>query len=100
MTIRDYDEHVFGSTTWGWRREIISTPPQAPAKRRPKAVRRPSLATRDRRSPLTISVVYRGGSAAWYQIRARGETYRCEGSTAIHDVMEWINSGDTGRFSQ
>ena len=36
---------------------------------------------------------YRGGAAAWYEVRARGSVGRFHGATALHDVMREINEG-------
>lgn len=42
------------------------------------------------RDPLTITVSYRGGSEAFYELRSRGRTWRLPGSLCLHDVMRRI----------
>lgn len=73
-------------------------PPSAEgqAKKPPKASSPASLDVWDRRSPLTLTVTYRGGSEGWYEVRARGRTYRRPGWVAIHDLMRDIYDGKVG----
>lgn len=75
------------STTWGWRKVKISTAPQANSDSRPKGVNPRSLARRDPRKPLQVTIVFRGGAECWWEIRARGVVLRRPGYWAIHDVM-------------
>jgi hypothetical protein len=41
--------------------------------------------------PITVSVSYRGGPEAWYEVHARGSVGRFPGYVALHDVMAEIN---------
>jgi hypothetical protein len=58
------------------------------------------LTVRDRRSPLVLTVAYRGGSEAWYELRTRGRIWRISGSVCLHDVMEMINDGVGGQVEE
>lgn len=63
----------------------------------PQGARPKPLVRRDRRSPLLISVRYRGGPEAWYEVEARGRSYRFPGSVCLHDALELINEGLGGQ---
>lgn len=52
------------------------------------------LPWRNPRDPLTLTIRYRGGAEAWYEIRARGSVGRIEGHICLHDVMMAINCWD------
>ena len=78
------------STRWTWKKVMVSPPPTGRKQQPPKASASPALPARNPREPLTITVVYRGGSEAWYEIKARGRTYRRPGYLAIHDVFKDI----------
>jgi len=45
---------------------------------------------------MLVSIQYRGGPEAWYEIRARGRIYRFPGSMYLHDALEQINEGVGG----
>lgn len=64
--------------------------PQGPQQRSPQGPIRARLSRWNPRERLTITVSYRGGAEAWYEIHARGRTYRATGVTALHDVMETL----------
>ena len=75
------------STTWGWRRVKIGRPPEA---EKPSGAQRRTthgLLRRDPRKPLTVTVVYRGGSECWWELRARGVVLRRPGHNCLHDVL-------------
>jgi hypothetical protein len=78
------------STTWGFRRVKIGVAPQADSHSRPKGVARQALARRDPRKPLTVTIVYRGGSECWWEIRSRGVVLRRPGYWTIHDVFSLL----------
>lgn len=82
-----------GSTHWKWIRVKITRPPQAPSKTGSEATSTLHLRPWNRRDPLTIQVVYRGGPEAWYLIKSRGGVIRVPGHEALHDVMERIYEG-------
>lgn len=86
-------EQAFPSTTWEWRRTKI----RRPAGGQEAAQRSCSFwwrfPQRDARRPLTLSISYRGGPEAWYEIHARGSSGRFPGYLALHDVMRQINEG-------
>lgn len=75
------------STTWGWRRVRIRPAPQANTTATPKGSPHTKRALRDRRKPLTVTVVYRGGPECWYELRARGLVVRRPGYICIHDAL-------------
>ncbi len=93
MPPAERDEQPFSSTTWRFERVKITSPPQRPASRSAARRRWWLLSKRDARKPLSIHVKYRGGAAAWYEVRARGSVGRFHGATALHDVMREINEG-------
>jgi hypothetical protein len=78
------------STTWAWIRVKVSPAPQAPGGQRRKAPSKRLRAPWNPRDPLTVLVRYRGGSECWYELRARGRTYRAPGHLAINDIMDRI----------
>lgn len=86
-------EQPFASTTWRFERVKITPPPQRPASTPAAGRRWWLLSRRNPRDPLTITVKYRGGSQAWYEIHARGSVGRFHGATALHDVIAEINAG-------
>jgi hypothetical protein len=79
------------STTWGWRRVKIASAPQGPTTRDAEHRRWYHLRARDPREWQTLTIKYRGGAEAWYEVSARGERGRFPGHRALHDVMEEIN---------
>jgi hypothetical protein len=46
---------------------------------------------RNPRDPLSITVKYRGGPEAWYEIHARGSMGRFPGYVSLHDALSEIN---------
>ncbi len=84
-------EQPFSSTTWEWRRVKIRRPPEANETVSAKPKRWSGLPSRRPREKVMLTVHYRGGPEAWYQIEARGRTGNFHGATAIHDVMAEIN---------
>jgi hypothetical protein len=86
-------EQPFPSTTWEFKRVKVRRPPEATgtaaAEQRPSGRRR----AREPRDPLGVVVRYRGGSECWWQIEARGRTYRFPGWVSIHDALARINAG-------
>ena len=83
------------STTTRWKYIKIEVPPTGPRDSRPKGVL-PPLSRSAMREPLTITTRLRGGPELWWELRARGRVFRVPGSLALHDVMEWIHSGQGG----
>lgn len=79
------------STTWEWRQTKIRRPPEGHSDSRPKAGRWFRFPPRNPRVPLTVSVSYRGGPEAWYEVHARGSVGRFPGYVCLHDVMAEIN---------
>lgn len=78
------------STTWGWRKVKIS--PAPPGRRgQPPEGRHPALGcTRDPRKPLSVTIVYRGGAEAWWELRARGIVLRRPGHVALDEVLRLL----------
>ena len=60
----------------------------------PKAKRLAPLQPRDL---VELHVRYRGGSEAWWELRARGRYWRFPGSMALHDCLSIIYDGRGGR---
>jgi len=79
------------STTFGWRKVKIGRPPEGEQARRPKAVRRGSLARRNWFDPLTVTIAYSGGPEAWVVIKTRGREFRRPGHVQLIDVVRDIN---------
>jgi hypothetical protein len=71
------------STTWEWRRVKIERPAGGQVAA-PKASARPSPL----RKPKTLTVKFRGGDEAWWEIRCGDRTIRRPGVTALHDVLK------------
>lgn len=84
------DERSFPSTTWSWRRVKVSPPPEARGQSARRAGRwfgRPPWPVR---TPLHITVKYRGGPECWYEVHARGCIGRFPGHVALHDAIREI----------
>lgn len=80
------------SPTWAWRRVRVRRPPEAHSDSRPKGDHFRRLPRRDPREPLKITVSYRGGSEAWYELHARGGVLRRPGVISLHEIMTIINN--------
>lgn len=78
------------STTWGYRRVKLLSPARASGGSVPQARLWRQLSRWDPRKVITITVSYRGGAEAWYEVHARGSVGRFPGGTALHDVMRSI----------
>lgn len=78
------------STTFAWKRVKMPATRRRPNVTASQSPSRPALARWDGREPLTVLVTYRGGAEAWYEVKARGRTYRFPGVTALHDALERI----------
>jgi hypothetical protein len=87
-------EHVFGSTTWAWKRVRISRPAGGQGGSAAKLHRFWGLPPRDPRSPLHLTVKYRGGAECWVEVHARGRIARYVGSTALADLVFEVNQND------
>lgn len=74
------------STRWRYTRVRVSTAQSRPSVTSPEG-RPPALSPWPRREPLTLRIHYRGGGEAWFEIKARGRTWRKPGSLALYDVM-------------
>lgn len=84
--VQPQDENTRSSSTrWAWKRVRIPPSPEAPSSA--VAKRPPPLGTWDPRTPLTVTITYRGGPEAWYELKARGRRWRRPGSLSLHDVM-------------
>lgn len=90
MASDDETNGCFPSTTWTWRKVRVLRPPKAGSDDARRAASQAVLSPRDLREPLTITVKFRGGAEAWWEIRARGRTFRRPGHVAIHDLMREI----------
>lgn len=86
-TVRDDGLPTVVSTTWVVENRKIASPPQAHVSRRAQRGPLAGLLVWPRRRPLTLTIKYRGGPEAWYEIRGRGRTIRRSGHTFLHDLM-------------
>lgn len=95
---RDPDTGVeLPSTRWVTTRRKITSPPKADSASSAARTSTQSLAARNPRDPLQVTIVYRGGPEAWVEIRARGRVYRRPGWLDIFSVLDDINSGRGGK---
>lgn len=84
-------EQTFRSTTWEWKRVKVSRAPQASEDRRPKGGRWFHLPPWEwRRRPLHITVKYRGGPEAWFEVHARGSMGRFPGHVSLFDAISEV----------
>lgn len=80
-----------GSTTYEWKRVKVRGTPAGRAKRAEGASRWSKLVGRDRTSPLTVTLRYRGGAESWWLVEARGRRGAFPGWMGLDDVMAEIN---------
>ncbi len=83
-------EHTFPSTTYGWRKVKIRTPPAGHMTARAKRGRWYGLPTWPRRRALTITVAWRGGPESWWWVESRGRHAAVAGSLSLDDVMAQV----------
>lgn len=67
---------------------MIEQRPEGPRVTSPEG--RPHLSRRDARQPITLTLRYRGGGEAWWEVTARGTKWRFPGYLALHDVMREV----------
>lgn len=84
------------STHWEWKKVRVTEPPQGRRAQPPQASSQSPLSRRNARDPLTITVKYRGGAEAYWEVRARGRVFRRPGWLCIHDLMSEINGQHPG----
>ena len=85
------------STTSDWKWAKIRQRPKGQTSSRPQAGRSwfsrlPAWPLRRRK--LTLTITYRGGAEAWFEIHARGGDLRTPGSTALLDLMRLVCNND------
>jgi hypothetical protein len=87
-------EHRDGSasTTWALKKVRVAVPPKAHVRSATKSLRWRSKARRDPRSPITITIRYRGGAEAWVEVVGRGEVNRYPGWVCLYDLLADVNS--------
>jgi len=81
------------STTFGFKRVKIASAPKGPRGSGAEGGRWRSLARRNPREKLTLTIHYRGGAECWYEVVARGKRGRFPGYIALHDAIREINEG-------
>lgn len=69
----------------------MSSPPKATEESRRNAARFHSLPPRDPRTPLPVTIKYRGGPECWIEVSGRGIYRRYPGYTAIMDIVSDLN---------
>lgn len=79
-----------GSTRWEWKLCKVSGPPSGQQQQPPKASSSGVLPSRALREPTTLTVRYRGGPEAWWEVKARGKTYRLPGHLCLHDALSKV----------
>lgn len=84
------------STRWELRLVKIRRPPEAHSGSQTKSGYWRRFPRRNPREPLKITVSYRGGPEAWYEVHARGSVGRYPGYMAIHDIMCDVNNVNRG----
>lgn len=94
MSIQQQSDECSVSTTWAFRKVKIRTAPQANGTARRRRSSKLSLRRRDARERLSIVIMYRGGSEAWWVIEARGERWTFPGHRSLHDALWSINEGN------
>jgi hypothetical protein len=89
-------EQTFRSTTWRSEMRRVARRPEGPSSASTEG--RPSpLSARDLREPLTMTVRYRGGPEAWFEVKARGRSWRFPGCTALYDALVTVYEGQARR---
>lgn len=78
------------STTWAWRHVKIAPAPQANSTSSASESSLFSLLPWPRRKPLSVTLIYRGGPQAWFEVRTRGRVIRRPGDTALVDLMSEV----------
>lgn len=73
------------STTWKWELRRVRADAARQAAQSPEASLR-GLQGLSRREPVTITLTYRGGGEAWFEIRARGRRIMRPGHEALYDL--------------
>jgi hypothetical protein len=85
-TPSDTNKRTASTTSeWEWRK--IRRRPQGPSDTAPKASSSAVKSAWNPREPLTVTVRYRGGPEAWFELRARGRTIRRPGHVAMYDAL-------------
>jgi hypothetical protein len=84
------------STTQAWKWVRIPAPAEGPGDSATQEHLRRLNRAKWRR-PITLTVSYRGGPECWWEIDARGRTWRFPGSLALHDVLVVIYDGRGGK---
>jgi hypothetical protein len=75
-----------GSTRVRWELAKVHRPPEAPSTQPPEGGP-PRLSRLELRETVTITVRWRGGPEAWWEVKARGRTMRFPGHDSLHDVL-------------
>lgn len=81
------------STRWVTKLCRVPAPAEGQQQQSPEASSQSPRRSWNPREPLTTTVRYRSGPECWYEVKARGRTYRFPGHTALHDAMAVIYGG-------
>lgn len=74
---------------------MIPAPPEA-NKRVRRSRSTPALPRRSPRDLMGLTVRYRGGPEAWWEVHARGRVWRFPGYVCLHDALSTIYEGRGG----
>nr|CRY96836.1 hypothetical protein [uncultured prokaryote] len=96
MTTNQHPNKRTASTTPEWRWAKIRATPARPS-RTVAAGALPALKPWDTRYSLSVTVKYRGGAEAWWEITARGRVWRRPGHLALDDVLREVANGTGGK---
>jgi hypothetical protein len=88
------DEHMFESTTFGWKYVKLSRPPEANRQREAPSRGFRRLPRWPMRKPLALTMKFRGGAECWIEVHSRGQIARFPGNTALYDVFRRIANND------
>lgn len=81
------------STRWVVGQPRVTRPPARASKHVASGARWARYARLRPRERITLTIRYRGGAEAWYEIEARGSMGRFPGVVCLHDVVQEITQG-------
>lgn len=85
------DTNTSRSTTYRFERRKILVRSEGARESGAEGGHRHSVSRRNMREPISITIRWRQGAESWWQIEARGKTWRRPGYTSLDDVMRDIS---------